>query len=160
MKTVTVAAGSTVLDKRGSNGPNAAAIADRAVMDSEKIRDFVGEVWDDAVVPSLTEYIRIPNKSPSFDPGWAEHGFMDDAVKLMERWAKERLSAVKGATVEVVRLEKRTPLIFIEIPGDGKDTVLMYGHLDKQPEMVGWTEGYGPWTPVRTGDRLYGRGAS
>jgi acetylornithine deacetylase/succinyl-diaminopimelate desuccinylase-like protein len=40
------------------------------------------------------------------------------------------------------------------------DTVLLYGHLDKQPEMTGWREGLGPWTPVIEGDKLYGRGGA
>ena len=129
-------------------------------MESTQLRKFVDGMWDDAVVPSLTEYIRIPNKSPAFDPKWVEHGYMDDAVKLMERWARERLSAIKGAKLDVVRLPGRTPLIFMEIPGEGDKTALLYGHLDKQPEMAGWTDGFGPWTPVRKGDRLYGRGSS
>ena len=38
--------------------------------------------------------------------------------------------------------------------------MLLYGHLDKQPEMTGWREGLGPWTPVLEGDRLYGRGGA
>ena len=129
-------------------------------MDSAKLKSFVNTLWDDAVVPSLTEYIRIPNKSPAFDKDWAAHGHMDDAVKLMEAWARARLSALKGATLEVVRLPGRTPVIFIEIPGEVKDTVLLYGHLDKQPEFTGWAEGLGPWTPVRKGDKLYGRGGA
>ena len=117
-------------------------------MDSTKLKSFVNTLWDDAVVPSLTDYIRIPNKSPAFDKDWAAHGYMDDAVKLMEAWARARISALKGATLEVVRLPGRTPLILIEIPGKGpaaaQDPVLLYGHLDKQPEMTGWAEGHGP----------------
>jgi acetylornithine deacetylase/succinyl-diaminopimelate desuccinylase-like protein len=90
---------------------------------------------------------------------------MEQAVTLMERWARERVSVLDGAKVEVVRLGGRTPLVFIEIPGtvsakNGADTVLLYGHLDKQPEMKGWAEGLGPWTPVRKGDKLYGRGGA
>jgi len=38
--------------------------------------------------------------------------------------------------------------------------VLLYGHLDKQPEMVGWAAGYGPWIPLLEGDKLYGRGGA
>ena len=129
-------------------------------MDSAKLKSFVNTLWDDAVVPSLTDYIRIPNKSPAFDKDWAAHGYMDDAVKLMEAWARARLSALKGAALEVVRLPGRTPVIFIEIPGEVNDTVLLYGHLDKQPEFTGWAEGLGPWTPVRKGDKLYGRGGA
>ena len=129
-------------------------------MDSAKLKSFVNTLWDDAVVPSLTEYIRIPNKSPAFDKDWAKHGYMDDAVKLMVAWARARLPALKGATLEIVRLPGRTPVIFIEIPGEVDDTVLLYGHMDKQPEFTGWHEGLGPWTPVRRGDRLYGRGGA
>jgi len=134
------------------------------VMDTTRLKHHVDTFWNDAILPSITEYIRIPNKSPAFDSKWVEHGYMEDAVRLMEAWAREQLGAFPSATLEVVRLPGRTPLIFMEIPsdhgGDGKDTVLLYGHLDKQPEMVGWTEGMGPWTPVQRDDKLYGRGGA
>jgi acetylornithine deacetylase/succinyl-diaminopimelate desuccinylase-like protein len=129
-------------------------------MDSTRLKGFVEEFWEDSVVPSLTEYIRIPNKSPAFDADWASHGYMDAATALMERWAREQISRIPGATLEVVRLEGRTPVILIDLPGDNDDTVLLYGHLDKQPEMKGWADGLGPWTPVRKGDKLYGRGSA
>lgn len=129
-------------------------------MDTHRLKHFVETFWDGSILPSITEYIRIPNKSPAFDPKWVEHGYMEQAVTLMEGWARPQLEAFPGATLEVVRLEGRTPLILIEVPGDSDDTVLLYGHLDKQPEMKGWAEGMGPWTPVRKGDRLYGRGGA
>ncbi|WP_266169516.1 M20 family metallopeptidase [Dyella subtropica] len=129
-------------------------------MDTARLSSFVSGLWDDEIVPQLVEYIRIPNKSPMFDPKWVEHGYMDAAVKLMETWARSKLSALPGATLEVVRLEGRTPLIYIEVPGQNDDTVVLYGHLDKQPEMTGWAEGLGPWTPVLKGDKLYGRGGA
>jgi acetylornithine deacetylase/succinyl-diaminopimelate desuccinylase-like protein len=129
-------------------------------MDTARLSSFVSGLWDAEIVPQLVEYIRIPNKSPMFDPKWEEHGYMDAAVKLMETWARSKLSALPGATLEVVRLEGRTPLIYIEVPGQGDDTVMLYGHLDKQPEMTGWAEGLGPWTPVLKGDKLYGRGGA
>jgi acetylornithine deacetylase/succinyl-diaminopimelate desuccinylase-like protein len=129
-------------------------------MDTARLSHFVSGLWDDEIVPQLVEYIRIPNKSPMFDAKWVEHGYMDAAVKLMESWARSKLSQLPGATLEVVRLEGRTPLIFIDVPGEGDDTVMLYGHLDKQPEMTGWAEGLGPWTPVIKGDKLYGRGGA
>jgi acetylornithine deacetylase/succinyl-diaminopimelate desuccinylase-like protein len=129
-------------------------------MDTTRLKQFVDPFWDDSILPSITEYIRIPNKSPAFDPQWAEHGYMEDAVKLMVAWAEPQLANFPGATLEVVRLAGRTPLIFIEVPGDSDDTVLLYGHLDKQPEMKGWAEGMGPWIPVLKGDKLYGRGGA
>jgi acetylornithine deacetylase/succinyl-diaminopimelate desuccinylase-like protein len=119
---------------------------------------FIDRLWDTEIVPQLVEYIRIPNKSPLFDADWARHGYMDEAVELMERWC--RAQPIEGMSVEVVRLPGRTPLLFLEIPGVGEDCVLLYGHLDKQPEMSGWSEGLGPWTPVLRGDRLYGRGGA
>ena len=127
-------------------------------MDAKALGDFVGTLWDDEIVPQLVEYIRIPNKSPMFDADWVAHGYMDAAVALMEKWAKSQ--PIPGMQLEVVRLPGRTPLIFIEIPGQGDDTVLLYGHLDKQPEMTGWADHLGPWKPVIEGDRLYGRGGA
>ena len=131
-------------------------------LDASRIDRYVSEKWDDDIVPQLIEYIRIPNKSPMFDADWVEHGYMDDAVRLMEAWA--RAQPIPGMQLEVVRLENRTPLIFIDIPASGPDTgadcVLLYGHLDKQPEMTGWDDDLGPWKPVIKGDKLFGRGGA
>lgn len=130
-------------------------------MDTARIDRFTSRKWDEDIVPQLVEYIRIPNKSPLFDPDWVAHGYMDQAVNLMERWA--RAQPIAGMQVEVVRLAGRTPLIFIDIPGTdpaSDDCVLLYGHLDKQPEMTGWAEDLGPWIPVLKGDKLYGRGGA
>jgi acetylornithine deacetylase/succinyl-diaminopimelate desuccinylase-like protein len=129
-------------------------------MDDARLQRFVDRCWDDEIVPTLVEYIKIPNKSPAFDPDWAAHGHMDKAVSLLEGWARAKIAGLAGATLEIVRLPGRTPVILIEIPGAGRDTVLLYGHLDKQPEMVGWAEGYGPWIPLMKGDKLYGRGGA
>jgi acetylornithine deacetylase/succinyl-diaminopimelate desuccinylase-like protein len=129
-------------------------------MDTARLSRFVSSLWDDEIVPQLVDYIRIPNKSPMFDAKWLEHGYMDAAVKLMQDWAESKVSQLPGATLEVVRLEGRTPLIYIEVPGHGDDTVMLYGHLDKQPEMTGWAEDLGPWKPVIKGDKLYGRGGA
>ncbi|MDE2085444.1 MAG: M20 family metallopeptidase [Xanthomonadaceae bacterium] len=144
-------------------------------MDSAKIRQSVSALWDDEIVPQLIEYIRIPNKSPMFDAQWVEHGYMDKAVAQMAAWAQAQ--PITGMAIEVVRLPGRTPLIFIDIPAfagrengieipvfggtsAGDDCVLLYGHLDKQPEMTGWASHLGPWKPVIEGDRLYGRGGA
>ena len=116
------------------------------------------KIWESEILPALHEYVRIPNRSPAFDKEWREHGHMDRAVALIEAFCKKQPLA--GLTVEVVRLPGRTPVIFAETPGEGSETILLYGHLDKQPEMVGWREGLSPWEPVREGDRLYGRGAA
>ncbi len=119
---------------------------------------LIDEMWHGDIVPRLCEYIKIPNKSPHFDPDWARHGYMDEAVELIAGWCRRQ--PIDGLSVEVVRLAGRTPLIYMEIPGRGDDTVLLYGHLDKQPEMSGWAAGLGPWQPVIRDDKLYGRGGA
>jgi acetylornithine deacetylase/succinyl-diaminopimelate desuccinylase-like protein len=127
-------------------------------MDETAVANYINRLWDESIVAELAEYIRIPNKSVAFDPEWAAHGEMERVVARFERWARSQ--PIKGLALEVVRLPQRTPLIFIEIPGDTRETILLYGHLDKQPEMAGWRAGLDPWQPVIEGDRLYGRGAA
>lgn len=132
-----------------------------SLLDQWAIQAFVDEVWDTEIVPQLVDYIAIPCKSPLFDPDWRAAGHMERAVQQIAAWCRSR--QIPGLEVEIVRLEGRTPLIYMEAPGDGGpdgDTVLLYGHLDKQPEMAGWRDDLGPWKPVREGDRLYGRGGA
>ncbi len=130
-------------------------------LDAAAARTLVADEFARTIVPTLIDYIRIPNKSPMFDPAWEAHGHMERAVELLAGWARAHLP--EGATLEIVRLPGRTPVILMDIPGTagrGDDTVLLYGHLDKQPEMTGWREGLGPWIPVIEGDKLYGRGGA
>jgi acetylornithine deacetylase/succinyl-diaminopimelate desuccinylase-like protein len=123
---------------------------------------WAGDVWDREILPVLQDYVAIPNVSELFEPSWAELGHMERAVTLLHDWVAAR--PIDGMTVEVHRLEGRTPVLFVEVPpangGPADDTVLLYGHFDKQPEMTGWRDGLGPWTPVLDGDRLYGRGGA
>lgn len=130
-------------------------------MAHDAMPEYITEVWERSIVPTLEEYIRIPNKSPAFDPEWEAHGYMRRAVDLVADWCRAR--QIGGLSLEVIALPERTPLIFIEVPAtaaESGDTVLLYGHLDKQPEFTGWLEGKGPWEPVLDGDRLYGRGGA
>lgn len=129
-----------------------------AAIDSAALGSYVNRVWDEEIISELVEYIRIPNKSPLFDPDWEANGHMDKAVEHIAGWCKQR--QIEGLSVEVVRLPGRTPVILMEIPGESDDTVLLYGHLDKQPEMTGWREDLGPWEPKIEGDKLYGRGGA
>ena len=129
---------------------------------TDTLATHVDRVWTDDIVPALHDYIAIPNVSVLYDPQWREHGHMDRAVELIRSWCADR--AIAGLTVEVHELPGRTPVILMEIPafgtGSADDTVLLYGHLDKQPEMTGWRDDLGPWKPVLEGDRLYGRGGA
>ncbi|HEX4883787.1 MAG TPA: M20 family metallopeptidase [Casimicrobiaceae bacterium] len=116
--------------------------------------------WDDDIVPRLAEYIRIPAKSPHFDPAWEANGHIERVVRDAEAWV--RAQPVRGLSVEVVRLPGRTPVLFFEVPASGNatGTVLLYGHLDKQPEMTGWRADLGPWQPKLEDGKLYGRGGA
>jgi hypothetical protein len=100
---------------------------------------FADRAWDERIVPALTDYIAVPAKSPMFDADWAKNGHIDRVVRDAAAWVEGR--KLPGLKLEVVRLEGRTPVIFFEVPATGagsNDTVLLYGHLDKQPEFNGW----------------------
>jgi acetylornithine deacetylase/succinyl-diaminopimelate desuccinylase-like protein len=127
-------------------------------MDNNKTAEFVNAMWDDSIIPEISEYIKVPNKSPHFDPDWDAHGHMETAVQMLEAWCKTQ--PIKDMTIEIVRIEGRTPLLFIDIPGDSDDVVVLYGHYDKQPEFSGWDDDLDPWTPVIKDGKLYGRGGA
>jgi acetylornithine deacetylase/succinyl-diaminopimelate desuccinylase-like protein len=132
----------------------------------EIISGHVTAVWAADVLPMLHDYIRIPCVSQAFDPDWKAHGHQDRATEMIRAWCAAR--AIVGLTVEVIELPGRSPLIVAEVPAfaadlatcSAADTVLLYGHCDKQPEMVGWRDDLGPWKPVLENDRLYGRGGA
>lgn len=131
-------------------------------MDQQTAQNFIDDVWNDSIVPELIEYIKIPAKSPHFDADWEKNGYVEQAVQQIFNWCSAQ--DVNNIQLEIVRLEGRTPLIFMEIGAQGDvgsdDTILMYGHLDKQPEMTGWNEDLGPWKPVMKDGKLYGRGGA
>lgn len=127
-------------------------------MDFQLAARQVAETFHTSIVPRLSEYIRIPNKSPMFDAHWRAHGHMDRAAELLAQWCSEQ--PVAGLRVEIIRSGDRTPVLFCEIPGRGPGNVLLYGHMDKQPEFTGWAEGLSPWEPVLRDGRLYGRGGA
>ena len=128
------------------------------MINTQALYDFVEAQWQNTILPSLWDYIKIPNKSPHFDAHWQENGWMEQAVNHMTTWCK--MHGPSEMHLQILRLEGRTPLLFMEIPGELQETVLLYGHLDKQPEMTGWDEDLGPWQPVLKEGRLYGRGAA
>ena len=125
---------------------------------SENTRQFLDRFWEEEILPSLTAYIAVPNVSVMFDAEWEAHGHMETALEMGRAFMQKH--APEDATLHVGRIPGRTPLLLLDCPGTAEGTILMYGHLDKQPEMVGWREGLGPWSPVREGDRLYGRGGA
>lgn len=138
-------------------------------LDADTAARHVDQLWDGDILPVLHDYIRIPNVSVAYDAGWHEAGHMARATELLRQWCERHVGeTLPGATVEVYELDGRTPLLLIDVPptaaggsgAGGGDTVLLYGHLDKQPPFTGWRDGLGPWEPVQDGDRLYGRGSA
>ena len=127
-------------------------------MDIKKTAQFVNSQWDESIIPELCEYIKVPNKSPIFDPDWEKHGYMEQAVSMFENWCRKQ--PIEGMQIEVLRIEGRTPLLFIDVPGASDDVVLLYGHYDKQPEFKGWDDDLSPWQPVIKDGKLYGRGGA
>lgn len=132
-------------------------------MDLNALRDCIGRQWKDSIIEQLQRYVRIPNKSPLFDPEWEKNGHMEAAIGLMAAWC--RAQPIEGMRVEIRRIPPRdgksfTPILLVDIPGELPDCVLLYGHLDKQPEFTGWLPGLGPWEPVIRDGKLYGRGGA
>ena len=107
-------------------------------MNNKQLEAKINNFWDNKILPTLIEYIKIPNKSPSFDSDWEKHGHMDKVLNLAVDWATKNKPIESTVTIE--RTPGRTPIIMIEIPGTKDGNILMYGHLDKQPEMDGWAD--------------------
>ena len=132
-----------------------------SMLDSALALSEVTQRWDGDIVRQITDYIGIPAKSPGFDANWAQHGYIDTVMRNAAAWVEDQ--KVAGLKLEIVRLEGRTPVLFFEIPAtraDSTQTILMYGHLDKQPEFNGWRSDLGPWTPKFEDGKLYGRGGA
>ncbi len=132
-------------------------------LDTARILSEVSQVWDQDLVGQISDYIEIPAKSPAFDPDWAQSGYLELVLQRAADWVAAQ--KVSGLILEIVRLPGRTPVMFFEVPAtrpmsQASQTVLMYGHLDKQPEFDGWRAGLGPWTPKYIDDKLYGRGSA
>jgi acetylornithine deacetylase/succinyl-diaminopimelate desuccinylase-like protein len=130
-------------------------------LDRDALRAFVERKWDDEIIPALTDYIAIPAKSPAFDADWANHGYIERVVTDAASWAEKQ--PVRGLKLEIVRLSGRTPVIFFEVPATragSTETIVLYGHLDKQPEFDGWRKDLGPWLPKYEDGKLYGRGGA
>lgn len=127
-------------------------------LDRDALRAAAAAGWA-AALPTMEDYIRIPNQSPAFDAEWATNGLLEQATDLIADWC--RAHAPPGMGVDVMHLEGRTPLIHMQLPGTTEGPpVLLYGHLDKQPPMLPWAEGLDPHEPVLRDGRLYGRGGA
>lgn len=142
--------------------------------DLEAWRVATHRTWEGEVLPALCDYTRLPCLSPAYDTAWEAAGHLAAAARLLADWCRAR--PLPGHSVEVVAPPGRTPVLLVEVPaepdpeglepsaatlaGSRPPTVLVYGHLDKQPPLGAWRAGLGPFEPVHEGDRLYGRGTA
>lgn len=130
-------------------------------MDHVKVRDAVAGAWSDQVLPSLAGLVEIPALSPAFDSDWERTGHLRAAAEHVRDWIESR--DLPGARAEIVQLEGRSPVLLVDLPATSgateEGTLLLYGHLDKQPPFGGWSEGLAPWKAVIRDGRMYGRGA-
>jgi len=132
-----------------------------AALDPVQALERVSRAWDESILRELTDYIRIPAKSPGFAPDWREQGLLETVLRNAAVWIEAQ--KVEGLRLEIVRLPGRTPVLFFEVAATraaSRQTVLMYGHMDKQPEFDGWRADLGPWTPKYEDGKLYGRGGA
>ncbi len=128
---------------------------------ADALAAYADQAWEQRILPALTDYIGVPAKSPAYDADWLKNGYLDRVVRDAAAWVESR--KVAGLTLELLRIEGRTPLIFFDVPAtrpDSTHTVVFYGHLDKQPEFNGWRNDLGPWTPKLENGKLYGRGGA
>ncbi len=133
------------------------------MLNTAQVLSTVSQAWDEDLVGQLSDYIEIPAKSPAFDANWAQAGYLDKVVERTAAWIEAQ--KVAGLSLEIIRLPGRTPVLFFDVAATRPQsaishTVLMYGHLDKQPEFDGWRNGLGPWTPKYIDGKLYGRGGA
>ncbi|SNT42692.1 Acetylornithine deacetylase/Succinyl-diaminopimelate desuccinylase [Streptosporangium subroseum] len=130
-------------------------------MDYGKVREAVIKDWDGDVLPSLSGLVEIPALSAAYDAAWERNGHLRAAADHVRDWIASR--GLPGAQCEVFQLDGRAPLLLVDVPAttgaEARGTVLLYGHLDKQPPLGDWSDGLGPWQPVVRDGRLYGRGA-
>jgi acetylornithine deacetylase/succinyl-diaminopimelate desuccinylase-like protein len=134
------------------------------------LQGLIDQQWDESILPELIQYVKIPAKSPAFDPSWDAHGHLKAVVAMAHAWSQAQASTagetpvLAGMKLEMIEIEGKTPCIFFDVPATGGQsadhTILFYGHLDKQPEMTGWRDHLGPWKPVIEQGRLYGRGSA
>jgi acetylornithine deacetylase/succinyl-diaminopimelate desuccinylase-like protein len=126
-------------------------------MDPQKLIDYVNTNFKKDYIPTLQDFIRIPNLSPFFDPD-PKYVLLNKAAEML------RLFAIKCGFANAVLFKDTSPLLVISIDANSKDikeSILLYGHMDKQPWGEGWNPNSGPTDPNIIDDkRLYGRGSA
>lgn len=135
---------------------------DVTVMDTDIVMKYSELAWQTDILPALSNFVTIPNLSPDFDDDWEHNTHMWAAANILYEWGwKQQHYFSTDFHTEIIKEAGRTPLLYTEVqgtPGSAGGTILIYGHMDKQPAGEGWRANLGPCTPVLEGDYLFGRG--
>ncbi len=132
----------------------------KKTVDPTRAAQFADRLWETDFIKQIWRYIEIPNCTPEA-PAFHDQEATHLATSHLAMWAQAQAQFLPGLTVAIRQNAGDEPIIVVDVPGTKPGTVLMYGHLDKQPPMTdGWHEGLSPYQPVIRGDRLYGRGAA
>ena len=127
-------------------------------VDLDRLMARADELWEESIIPSLSDFIKIEALSPSFEPNWRQKGELDATIALFTKWLVEQ--ELEGMEYKVHRIDERTPVLLVTVEGTGPGEVIFYSHLDKQPSRPKlWSEGLHPLKGVRRDPWLYGRGA-
>lgn len=81
--------------------------------DVEFCKNYVGKNFEESVIPSLMDYVRIPNLSRSYDKEWETNNRLDEAALHIKKWVGGL--GIKGLKTEVIKDEGYSPLIFTEV---------------------------------------------
>ena len=115
-------------------------------MNVERLVRYIDTAWDQSIVPALSEYIRIPNKSVHFDPQWEQHGHMQRAAELMKAWCGKCVAEVEIVIRDGACLWHHLYEVRVGQRRDAQTTACSCGHMDKQ-RVQHWAKGLDPWSP-------------
>ncbi len=127
-------------------------------VDLDRLMTRADELWEESIIPSLSELIKIEALSPSFEPEWKAKGELEEAIELFTKWVIDQ--QLEGMKYKIHRIGDRTPVLLVTVEGTGPGEVIFYSHLDKQPSRPDlWSDELHPLKAVRREPWLYGRGA-
>lgn len=132
-------------------------------MHFDALESRIASIWNEKAQPALEAFVTRKALSPGFDAAWKQNGVLR---QVCDEAAAFGHSLFPSAEFEVVEDEGKSPSLIFSVPATGafvatpEKTAFFYGHLDKQPEATGWSEGRGPWKPVVENGKLYGRGCA
>lgn len=130
------------------------------MVDYESLKLKLESRIDSEVIPLLMDYIRVPSLSPLYDPDWESNGLMEQAQKLLLDYVHN--IGIQGLKTQILKEPGKPWMFYGEVPGTDPSlgTILIYGHMDKQPHFPNWIAGTNNTEPAIIDGKLYGRGGA